>query len=39
MTEEEGMEEDSRDGFLISDESYRNDPDINTEAESLISAT
>ena len=33
------MEEDSHEGFLISDEFYSNYPDINTEAESLISIT
>ena len=37
IVEEEDMGEDSHEGFLISDESYSNDPGSDTEAESLIS--
>ena len=36
ISEEEYMDKDAHEGFLISDESDRNDPDSDTEAESLL---
>ena len=36
ISEEEDMDEYAHEGFLISDEYYSNDPDKDTEAESLI---
>ena len=39
IAEEENMDEDVHEGFLISDESDINEPDSDTESESLISTT
>ena len=39
IAEEEDMDEDVHEGFLISDESDSNNPDSDTEVESLISTT
>ena len=39
ISEEEDMDKDAHKGFLISDEYDSNDPDSDTEEESLISIT
>ena len=39
IAEEENMDEDVHEGLLISDESDSNNPDSDTEVESLISTT